>query len=353
MTPHTAFDPPCDDQPQPHGGGRAPHRRHVKPFPGTLDVVAVVSNPVRYRSRYDLYRQFEAHALEAGARLTTVEMAYGGRPFEVTTPCNPRHVQLRSNFELWHKENLINLGLQRLPRDWRYAAWVDADIQFARHDWVQETLQQLQHHAVVQMWSHAQDLGPDHEPLDGHAHLSFAHCYLQGFDWSTAPAGPYGQYAGRPPVGRPAAHYWHPGFAWAARRESLDALGGLIDWAVLGAGDHHMAKSLIGRGNEATPPGVTPRYLERLDRWQDRAERNVKRNIGVVPGLINHYFHGPKADRRYWDRWKILTANAFDPDEHLLYDTQGLLELSDSAPIGLRDGIRKYFRQRNEDSSVA
>jgi hypothetical protein len=36
------------------------------PIPDVLDVVAVVSNPVRYRSRYDLFRAFEAHVLAPG-----------------------------------------------------------------------------------------------------------------------------------------------------------------------------------------------------------------------------------------------------------------------------------------------
>ena len=61
----------------------------------------------------------------------------------------------------WHKENLVNLGIARLPRDSRYVAWVDADLTFARHDWVQETIQQLQHYPIVQMFAEAHDLGPD------------------------------------------------------------------------------------------------------------------------------------------------------------------------------------------------
>jgi hypothetical protein len=44
-----------------------------------------------------------------------VELAFGNRPFEVTDPDNPRHVQVRSGHELWHKENLVNLGVARLP----------------------------------------------------------------------------------------------------------------------------------------------------------------------------------------------------------------------------------------------
>ena len=48
-------------------GAGAHHMKHLKALPDVLDVVAVVSNPVRYRARYDLFRAFEAHVLESGA----------------------------------------------------------------------------------------------------------------------------------------------------------------------------------------------------------------------------------------------------------------------------------------------
>ena len=72
---------------------------------------------------------------------------------------------MRTRDELRHKENLINLGVARLPADWKYVAWVDADVQFARPDIVTETIQQLQHFGVVQMFSQATDLDPQHQPL--------------------------------------------------------------------------------------------------------------------------------------------------------------------------------------------
>lgn len=42
---------------------------------------------------------------------------------------------------------------------------MDADVQFSRADWAQETVQQLQHYHVVQMWSMCQDLNVDHEVM--------------------------------------------------------------------------------------------------------------------------------------------------------------------------------------------
>jgi hypothetical protein len=336
---------------QPLGGGRPDHKKHIKPIPDVLDVVAVVSNPVRYRSRYDLFRAFEAHVLEAGARLTIVELAFGNRPFEVTSPDNPRHVQVRTAFELWAKENLINLGIARLPRDSRYVAWIDADLTFARPDWVQETLQQLQHHAIVQMFAEAHDLGPDGLLLN--SFRSFAYSYVHGVPRN--PGGGSGYYGGTPaqPSNSRIAYWHHPGFAWAARRETLDTLGGLFDVAVVGEADYIMAKSLVGEGLDVLYPGVSPGYKKAVVDWQAQALK-LRGDLGYVPGTVLHHWHGRKASRQYWNRCKILTDTHFDPSTDIKRDWQGLYQLvdhGDARSALLRDSIRAYFRSRNEDGN--
>jgi hypothetical protein len=296
---------------------------------GVLDVVAVISNPARYRSRYNLYRDFERYILASGARLTTVESALGERPFEVTSADNPRHVQVRRTDEIWDKENLINIGVGRLPADWKYAAWIDADVTFARPDWVLETLQQLQVHPVVQMWADAIDLGPKGEVVQQH----------KGFGWS---------YRMRRVSGS-TYEFWHPGFAWACTRPAFDAMGGLIDWSVLVAADHHMAKALIGEVLDSVHGGTTRAYKAALVRWQEHARAHLKGDLGYVPGLLLHHWHGKKRERFYQERWAVLVDNAFDPTTDLVRDWQGLWRLAGNKP-GLRDGIRDYMRSRNEDS---
>jgi hypothetical protein len=83
--------------------------------------------------------------------------------------------------------------------------------------------------------------------------------------------------------------------------------------------------------------------------WQHRAETYLKRNIGYVPGTILHHWHGKGRDRKYNERWKALVDHKFDPIMDLKRDWQGLYQLN---PLkwGLRDAIRQYARDRNEDS---
>jgi hypothetical protein len=301
----------------------------LKPLNGILDVVTVISNPVRYKTRYRLYKQFEKHVLDSGARLTTVEIAYANREFEITSASNPRHVQLRSPYELWHKENMLNIGINRLPPDWEYVAWIDADLMFARPDWVQETIQQLQHYSVIQMFATCLDLDPNYNPF--FTHKGFVYSYQNKL------------------AGGNAYEFWHPGYAWAARREAIDGMGGLIDWAILGAADHHMATALIGNVLKSCHGGMSQGYRDSLLRWQGEADKHVRRNIGYMDGVVLHYWHGRKKDRNYVGRWDVLVKNGYDPRYDIKRDWQGVWQLTDRS-IPLRDGIRNYFRQRNEDS---
>lgn len=294
-----------------------------------LYVVTAISNPVRYQSRYRLYEKFSKMCADAGAELYTVEVAFGNRPHIITVPDNKRHIQLRTWTEIWHKENMLNLGIQRLPHGWEYVAWIDADVQFARPDWVEETLHQLQHYHVVQMFSMAHDLGPSHEPFQ--KHKGFMYSYINQLH------------------GNKDYSNWHPGFAWAARRQALDDLGQLIDYAILGAADRHMAHALIGRVEQTIHSKLTSAYADNLRLWQDRAERYIRRNVGYVQGLLLHFWHGKKRDRRYAERWNVLVNNGYDPRLDLKEDWQGLYQLTERS-IVLRDEIRGYFRARNEDS---
>lgn len=155
-----------------------------------LHVVTCISNPVRYASRYALYQRFAKEMAAAGVNLLTVEAAFGDRPHATPGLATKKavyspqgivgiggsgitgmgssgapqpygqHLLLQTDDELWHKENMLNLGISRLPDNWEYVAWVDADITFLRPDWVGETVEALQHYPVVQMFETAADTGP-------------------------------------------------------------------------------------------------------------------------------------------------------------------------------------------------
>lgn len=145
--------------------------------------------------------------------------------------------------------------------------------------------------------------------------------------------------------------YPHTGYAWAATRRSIEALGGLFEVAAMGAGDYHMALALIGYADRSIPGKVNPSYRKHLMEWQERALRDINFNLGYIPGTIEHSWHGRKADRRYIDRWQIILEHDFDPDTDIMKNSHGVIELTCRKPK-LRHDLDVYLRQRQEDANV-
>lgn len=299
-------------------------------------VIVPVSNPVRYRSRYELFERFKRMLEKAGVNYVVVECALGDRPHECTEPNNPRHVQLRTWDEIWHKENMINVAISRLPADWEYVAWVDADVGFHRDDWAEETVHLLQHYQVIQMFSNAIDLGPRGEVMQVHNGIMWSYLthqpepFKRNYYGSTAPN-------------------WHSGYAWAARREAIDHLGGLYDRGILGSSDWLMAWALLGKLEERIHKGYTQHYKDDMLRWQKLADTHIRQDVGYMDGSLFHHWHGKKKDRRYMERESILARMKYNPHHDIKKDWQGLYALTDDG-VRMRNHCREYFRLRNEDS---
>ncbi len=320
--------------------------------PSELHVIAVVHNPLRFRSRRRLFNDFTTRCHEAGVTLHVVEAAFGDRLHDHVERGAERHTLMVQDQELWVKESMIRVGLSRLPADAKYVAWIDGDVSFTRNDWAQETIHQLQHYRIVQMFQTAADLGPEGEIIQ--VFNGFGYSRAMGLpeflNSSPVPSYYYGGPGlnGQVPTDRPGRKFWHPGFAWAARRETLDQIG-MIDWSVLGSADHMMALAWIGRVERAVPTGLHPNYLRHALMYQELCSEHVRGDVGYVPGTLVHWWHGKKRDRRYIDRWEILQRHGYDPERDVRRDTQGLVQLS---RVGerMRDDLRNYFRSRNEDS---
>jgi hypothetical protein len=303
-----------------------------------LHVVTSRFNPMRYSVPERIFESWAQHMMAAGVNLTVVECQLGDRPF-VNDLSGVTHIGVRSRTVMWVKENLINIGISRLPQDWKYVAWIDSDVFFRSKTWASDTVHALQQYEFVQPWATAYDLGPNDQHLA--AHTSFGKIWherqpiIQG-----------------PNAGNSNYQFAHPGYAWAATRGALEISSSLIDTAILGAADHHMAMALIGRVSDSVPSNCTAGYKRPLYQWQDRVMPHIGANLSYVPGTIEHIWHGPKARRAYVSRWDILTKYAFDPYVDLKRNVWGVGELTGNKP-DMRNAIDAYFRQRDEDSNMA
>lgn len=310
---------------------------HGELIDDTLHMVLTVSNAAGYVRRYELAREFISRIEQndgSHVALYVVELAYGNQTHGIAQANNPRHLQLRTPVALWHKENLINLGVERLlPKNWKALAWIDAEIEFESPTWALDTLRLLGTGAydLVQLFSHGIDLDAGGRTTT--VYTGFGHNYLRKI-----------------PYQKKGVDMWHPGYAWACTRAAYERFGGLFEGNILGGSDQSTAYAILGM--HATLPDTlkmfpSPGYKKAILEWEKKFHGL---RPGYVPGVVKHHFHGSVQNRRYWERRDLLSDSAFDPQVYLQRDQQtGVIVPTKDFPKALAGRILEYFESRKED----
>jgi len=289
-----------------------------------LDVLAAYYNPAGFRARRANYAAFAAHMQSFPAvRLVTVECAFGDSPFELEAGAGV--IQVRAEHPIWISENLYNIGLSRT--DSPYVAWIDCDLLFQNPHWAEQTIEALQTYHVIQPWSTVYCLDSDGRKMD-EGMGAFCRIHQHGeFDCKGI---------------------CHAGYAWAIRRQVLEAAGGLLEDLVLGGADELMSRAIFDADRRSFPTVITGPYRACVDAWCRRFSAAVQRSVGYNDGDIHHLFHGHLADRQYFPRHFIPQSHGFDPAIHLRRNADGVVQLIDQP--AMCDRIRTYFEARQEDS---
>lgn len=311
-----------------------------------LHVLVTLFNPSGFKRRVQLHNEFcERMRKEPNVELYICEISPDGHPFVGSAEEDPKHIQINSSDVLWCKERAVNMLIHRLPKDWKYAAMIDADVTFVNHNWVADTIYRLNQYKIVQMFSQCCDLDIDSEGTN----------LRRGFmcEYQRNPTAPMlaNEYTGNLDCQQA-----HVGYAWAFTREAVDVMGGYYDKSIIGNGDWISLCAWLGRAREGLPPEhdykLHPQYVQSVMDYQANCA-GLYQSVGYVDGLIIHHFHGNKAKRKYYSRNEILEKNEFNPYTDLVEDSNGMYKLSKGAKnyIGLRNDIINYFAQRDEDAT--
>jgi hypothetical protein len=300
------------------------------PIEDKLHVIAVVSNPCLYDIRYRLMKEFieRMEKDESDVILYIVELAYKKQKYIITDANNKRHLQLRTEEPLWHKENMINLGVKYLlPKNWKAMAWIDVDVEFENHTWASDTLKILNGSKdVVQLFSHCVDMNKKKAAMQ--VFTSFGYQYTKKNAYTNG------------------VNFWHPGYAWACNRKAYEKMDGLYEKGILGAGDNITSMCLIGQGEKSIYAKGTDEYKKSIYEYQKKVS-NLR--VGYVPGVIRHHYHGAKKNRRYIERWSILIKHEYNPYIHVMKNDFGLMVPTPQCSKEFLNDIMNYFKERNED----
>ena len=301
-----------------------------EPIEEYLNIIIVISNPCLYASRYKLFKEFikRLENEETNIKIYVVELIYPNQKFIISNSNNKNHLQIYTDIPLWHKENMINLGVKLLPKDYKAFAWIDADIEFESSTWVIDTLKILNGcKDVVQLFSHCVDMDKDESTMNNFTSFGYSYCKNKKY-------------------GSTGLNYWHPGYAWAITRKAYEKIGGLFDKGILGSGDFIMANSFIGMTKNITYNKLPEDYKNFMLEFEKKA-KNLR--LGYVPGIIRHYFHGKKINRKYCERTEILIKYNYSPIKHIMYDKNGIITPTDQFTDEFKNDILNYFKERKED----
>jgi len=313
--------------------------KNNSPIEEKLNVIIVISNPCMYSRRIVLLQEFvkRFEMNEENVTLFIVEMIYSGgldgidtkQEFTVTSATNPNHLQIIAPTPLWHKENMINLGVKYLlPKDYKAFAWIDADVEFESPSWAMDTLKILNGcKDIVQLWSHSIDMSRDEMNLNIFNSFGYRNVKDKRFVTNFQ-------------------DFWHPGFAWAMTRTAYEKMGGLYDKSIVGSGDSIMSHSLINKVHIWQNPKYSDDYNMSMDEYQKKVSGL---RLGYVPGVIRHYYHGSKKNRRYVQREEMIISHEFSPIKHITYDEIGIIIPTSECPPQLLIDMLNYFIERKED----
>ncbi len=304
----------------------------VIPHSSNIFVILPYFNFCKSNKRTKLFLEFiDRYYNTEGIVLVVVEGKMYGEEFQLPKNLKVKmHLGFSFHNYLWCKENLINLAVKYLPSSWNYIAWIDADITFLNPKWVEMTYRTLQDYDVIQLYDHCLNLGPCGEIIK--TDKSFGYMNKIGKQWTQSHK--YG--------------FFHPGYAWACTKDAYEKMGGLIEFGILGSGDHHMALALINKVRMSHPHNISESYINCLTEFEIKC-RGLK--LGYVEGTLVHHWHGSIKNRKYVERWQILTQNNYNPRKDITKNGIGVLCYTENG-MRFNQLIKEYFESRNEDDET-
>ena len=299
-----------------------------------LYVILTYFNYCSSKSRKQLFMNFiNKYKNIPGIRICIAEAKLNGSDFQLPKSLSNiyMHIGITTQECIWIKESLINIVIEKLPNNWKYIAWIDADLTFLNTNWVYDTINKLKSYDVIQLYQTCINVGPNGEAFKIDKSFGYMH-ETSKFPWTKTHK--YG--------------FWHPGYAWACTRFAYSSMNKLIDFGILGSGDHHMALALIGKVNLSHPGNIHTNYKNLLIGFQERCLKNNLK-LSYINGSILHHWHGRLEDRKYQERWNILTKENYDPLNDLYYTSEGYIQLTQTGKR-FTSLLLNYFNERNEDN---
>ena len=246
-----------------------------------------------------------------GFPVYTMELVFGDEEPEIK-----KAIHVRGNSYMFHKERLCRLLEEHIPKKYKKILFMDADIVFGGSEWYEETSKLLDTHDVVQPFTRAHWLDLTYTTTELTRETAL---HMKGPMWDFK---------------------YHPGFAWAFRRDWYNEVG-FFDWAVTGSGDTLSSAKWLNK--------AFPEKFKSLPSAMKRAYATYRKlespSITCREGDVFHLYHGSRKNRQYSERHHLLDVST-DIQDMIKINSDGVYEWKDPKwNLVMYD----YFKNREDD----
>jgi hypothetical protein len=238
---------------------------------------------------------------------------------------------VHSKTPMFYKEQLFNLMEKEVPPQYTKLVFMDGDVIFEAPDWIDQVSRSLEDHDIIMPFENACWLYPDNITVRS---------FKKSLAWALTNEIEFHNF-----------HQYHPGFAWAMRRDFFNKIGGFFDKKFLGGGDVSIGAVVL--------PGVTEEAIRASAEQASVVEpffayykrvKALEPRIGYLPFDVYHLFHGLKHERKYSTRYpRVKKLLQGDFESFTKMNPDGLYEFTDPQIAAY---AVEYFKGRNEDIPI-
>lgn len=287
-----------------------------------LAVLTTFFNPNDYTNIKYNYIKF-SEKIKDKCDLFPIELSYDGNFF--IDDENSIRIKGSSNNVLWQKERLLNIALEKLPKEYTNVAWIDCDVLLDNENWIDEVNEKLEKFKVLHLFEEAKRLDSK---------------------------GDIGRCSKTILVNKEPNNInlnkGITGFGWAMRREVIDELK-FYDKQIIGGADALMFYSFIGKIDNEVSSKMNEEWFKHYKKWANKSYEMVKGSVSYVSGDITHLYHGEILNRKYNNRYELLSDNNFNPTKDMYKNNKKLWQLKNK---DIKKGMKEYFVDRNEDDNI-
>lgn len=295
-----------------------------------LGVVCCYFNPCNYKKKHSNFIRFYESLSSQVSRIQVVELTFDDHS---SLPDYVKPLTVKSKGPLWHKENLLNLGIDLLLAEgFENIAWLDSDVLFLDPSWAFDAVTTLEKYKICQLFSSSESFDHGGKPK-----------YMSGCVRYWLESGNI----------LPVNQAYSMGYGWAAKSEVL-ANCRLYDKSIIGGGDsliwlscfsetHNIHK--IMEHHPITKLQCYPYYTNFIE-WSELWGYLIEGSVFCTFNPIISLSHGSFSNRNYGTRYEILSTLNYNPAFDLYYNDMGVLE---SRKPELYRAVFNYLKNRNED----